>query len=53
MVLSAADLGAVYLGGARLQTLRRAGRVHGEWEKLRQADAMFSWQPLPWCPEVI
>ena len=53
VVLSAADLGAVYLGGARLQTLRRAGRVQGDWEKLRQADAMFSWHPLPWCPEVI
>ena len=53
VVLSAADLGAVYLGGARLQTLRRAGRVQGEWEKLQQADAMFAWHPLPWCPEVI
>jgi predicted acetyltransferase len=52
IVLSAADLGAVYLGGARLTTLKRAGRVQGEDEALCRADAMFSWDPLPWCPEV-
>jgi len=52
ITLSAADLGAVYLGGARLTTLRRAGRAEGEWETLRRADAIFSWDPLPWCPEV-
>jgi predicted acetyltransferase len=52
ITLSAADLGAVYLGGARLTTLRLAGRVEGDWEALRRADAIFSWDPLPWCPEV-
>lgn len=52
IVLSAADLGSVYLGGTRLQTLRRAGRVQGGAEALRRADAMFAWDPLPWCPEV-
>ncbi len=52
ITLSAADLGAVYLGGARLTTLRRADRVEGDWETLRRADALFSWDPLPWCPEV-
>ncbi len=52
IVLSAADLGSVYLGGTRLQTLRRAGRVQGDAEALRRADAMFAWDPLPWCPEV-
>lgn len=52
ITLNAADLGAVYLGEARLTTLRRAGRVEGEWESLRRADAMFSWDPRPWCPEV-
>ena len=31
---------------------RYAGRVHGDADALRRADAMFSWDPLPWCPEV-
>jgi predicted acetyltransferase len=52
VTLSAADLGAVYLGGVRLTTLRRAGRVEGDWEALRRADALFDWDPPPWCPEV-
>jgi predicted acetyltransferase len=52
VVLSAADLAAAYLGGVRLQSLRRAGRVSGDAEALRLADAMFAWDPLPWCPEV-
>jgi predicted acetyltransferase len=52
ITLSAADLGAAYLGGARLTTLRRAGRVEGDWASLRRADAMFAWDPQPWCPEV-
>jgi len=52
ITLDVADLGAVYLGGARLQTLRRAGRVEGDDTALRLADAMFAWEPLPWCPEV-
>lgn len=50
--LSAADLAAIYLGGPRLTTLGRAGRVQGDWSTLRRADAMFSWDPAPWCPEV-
>jgi predicted acetyltransferase len=50
LTLSAADLGAAYLGGARLSTLRRAGRVEGDDEALRRADAMFSWDVAPWCP---
>jgi predicted acetyltransferase len=52
ITLGAADLAAVYLGGGRLTTLRLAGRVEGDWETLRRADAIFSWDPLPWCPEV-
>ena len=50
--LTARELGAIYLGGNRLQTLARAGRVHGDADALRRADAMFTWDPLPWCPEV-
>lgn len=49
--LSAADLGAVFLGGTRLSTLARAGRVREHAEgALRRADAMFAWDRLPWCP---
>ncbi len=50
--LGIAELGAAYLGGARFQAMRRAGRVEGDPATLRRADAMFSWEPLPWCPEV-
>jgi predicted acetyltransferase len=52
VTLSAGDLGAIYMGGARLTTLRHARRVEGEWPALRRADALFSWDPQPWCPEV-
>ena len=52
ITLDVADLAAAYLGGARLQTLRRAGRAEGDSEALRRADAIFTWDPLPWCPEV-
>jgi predicted acetyltransferase len=49
--LSAADLGAVYLGGIRFAVLARAGRVREERPgALARADAMFGWDPLPWCP---
>ena len=51
IVLSAADLGAVYLGGTRLQTLHRAGRIQGDGATVRQADAMFAWDTAPWCPQ--
>ncbi len=49
--LGIAELGAAYLGGARFQAMRRAGRVEGDPATLRRADAMFAWDPLPWCPE--
>lgn len=52
ITLTAADLGAIYLGGTRLRTLARAGRVEGDEDALAQADAMFAWDPLPWCPAV-
>lgn len=51
--LSAADLGAAYLGGVRFSTLARAGRVREHADgALRRADAMFGWDPAPWCPDV-
>jgi predicted acetyltransferase len=52
VTLSAADLGAAYLGGTRFATLARAGRVDGDTKTLHRADGMFAWDPLPWCPEV-
>jgi predicted acetyltransferase len=50
--LDAAHLGALYLGGHRFRTLARAGRIEGDARALARADAMFVWDPLPWCPEV-
>jgi predicted acetyltransferase len=52
LVLSAADLGATYLGGASFGALAWVGRVQGEETVLRRADAMFAWDPKPWCPQV-
>ena len=50
--MDVASLGAIYLGGRRLGTMARAGHVHGTAEAVREADAFFSWDPAPWCPEV-
>ncbi len=50
--LGASELGALYLGGNRFQALARAGRIEGTAAALQRADAMFGWDPLPWCPEV-
>jgi predicted acetyltransferase len=53
LVLSAADLAAVYLGGVRFDTLRQAGRViENASGAVRRADASFSWDPPPWCPDM-
>ena len=53
VVLSAADLAAVYLGGVRFDTLRQAGRIiENEPGAVRRADALFTWDPPPWCPEM-
>ncbi|MGH8937211.1 MAG: GNAT family N-acetyltransferase [Acidimicrobiia bacterium] len=52
IVLSAAELGAAYLGGTPLSVLREAGRVQGDDQAVRRADLMFSWSPAPWSPEV-
>jgi predicted acetyltransferase len=53
LTLSAADLGATYLGGTRLRTLEEAGRVVEETPgAIARADAMFAWDPPPWSPHV-
>ena len=50
--LDVADLGSVLMGGVRLATLARAGRIQGDEAAIRRADQMFAWDPPPWCPEV-
>ncbi|MFB3737554.1 MAG: GNAT family N-acetyltransferase [Candidatus Velamenicoccus archaeovorus] len=50
LALTVNELGACYLGGMGFRQLARAGRV----EELRpgalaRADAMFAWDPAPWC----
>jgi predicted acetyltransferase len=53
LVVQAADVAAVYLGGTRFGTLHRAGRVQEVTAgALARADAMFAWDPPPWCPHV-
>ena len=50
LTLSAADLGAVYLGGVKLRTLQHAGRVEEHTTgALGRADAMFATDLMPWC----
>lgn len=51
--LSAADLGAIYLGGFSFSELMRAGR--GEERTpgaARRMDALFASEVTPWCPEI-
>jgi predicted acetyltransferase len=48
--LSIADLGALYLGGVRLATLARAGRVRElAAGALARADVLFAAERAPWC----
>jgi len=53
LALDVSALGAAYLGAVSFGRLRDALRV----EELRvgaveEADAIFAWRPLPWCPEI-
>jgi predicted acetyltransferase len=53
LALDVSALGSAYLGAVSFTQLRQALRV----EELREgavarADALFAWQPLPWCPEI-
>ncbi len=50
--LGIAELSAIYLGGTRLSTLVRAGRVTGDPADIRLAEMMFISDPPPWCPEM-
>jgi predicted acetyltransferase len=51
LVLTAAALGAAYLGGTALRRLAAAGHVTERTPgALDSADAMFATTPAPWCP---
>ena len=51
LALTAADLGAIFLGGIRPSVLARAGRIRElRPGALEVADSMFSWPVAPWCP---
>jgi predicted acetyltransferase len=51
--LGATELGAAYLGGTRLETLARAGRVRElRGGALAAADRAFAGDRAPWCPEI-
>ena len=50
LVMSVNELGAAYLGGMSFRQLHRAGRVEEEVPgAMARADAMFTWDPAPWC----
>jgi len=50
LVLHAADLGALYLGGVPASTLAAAGRVREITSgAVARGDALFLVQPSPWC----
>ncbi|MDX6480395.1 MAG: hypothetical protein QOG85_905 [Gaiellaceae bacterium] len=46
-------LGSAYLGAVSFAELHGALRLEElEPSAVARADAMFSWRPLPWCPEI-
>ena len=46
-------LGSTYLGAVSFAQLRESFRVQELSEgAVARADALFSWHPLPWCPEI-
>ena len=53
LVLGAAELAAMYLGGVRPSTLAQARRVREEVQgSLARADEVFRWHLIPWCDRV-
>ncbi len=51
--LTAETLGMVYLGGHRFATLARSGLISGSAEAIRQADALFTWDPDAVEPQIL
>ena len=53
IVCTVNEVAAAYLGGVSFRQLHRAGRVQERRPgALARADAMFGWDPAPWCPYV-
>jgi predicted acetyltransferase len=53
VAVEAADLGATFLGGVRFSQLHRAGRASEITPgAMARVDAMFAWDPLPFCSAV-
>jgi predicted acetyltransferase len=53
VIVDASDLGATFLGGVPFRSLHRAGRVVEVTPgALERADAMFGWDPPPWCADL-
>jgi predicted acetyltransferase len=50
LIAGVAQIGAAYLGGPSFREFHRAGLVdEGAAGGLARADAMFGWDPAPWC----
>ena len=47
LTMESRTLGSVYLGGRRINTMARAGRITGSSDKIRLADAMFIGDKAP------
>jgi predicted acetyltransferase len=51
--LDVGALGSAYLGAVSFAQLREALRVKElRTGAIERADALFTWRPLPWCPEI-
>jgi predicted acetyltransferase len=50
VVAGVSEVAVAYLGGPTFRQMQRAGRVmQGRPGGLARADAMFGWDPAPWC----
>ena len=50
LTVSAADLGAAFIGGVKFRTMSHAGRIEENTSgALKRADAMFNTDRMPWC----
>ena len=53
LALDVDALGSTYLGAVSFAQLHESFRVQELSEgAVARADALFSWRPLPWCPEI-
>ena len=53
IALDVSTLGSAYLGAVSFGQLREASRLEEVSDgAVEKADALFSWRPLPWCPEI-